>query len=103
MNIKKSQLDRRHQVKTRGSIGSEILILLIIVYRKIVSPWIPASCRYMPTCSQYGLDAIRMHGAIRGGWLTTKRILRCHPLGGDGYDPVPFKDEIKNAKGAHNG
>ena len=46
-------------------------------------------CRYTPTCSEYALNAIRNHGPFRGGWLTIKRVLKCHPFGGDGYDPVP--------------
>ena len=46
-------------------------------------------CRYTPTCSEYALNAIRKHGSFRGGWLTIKRVLKCHPFGGDGYDPVP--------------
>ncbi|MGN6499274.1 MAG: membrane protein insertion efficiency factor YidD, partial [Tsuneonella sp.] len=50
---------------------------------------LPPSCRYAPSCSQYAIDALQKHGAIKGGWLAVKRILRCHPWGGHGYDPVP--------------
>lgn len=64
-------------------------IWLILFYRKVISPWTPPSCRYTPTCSQYGLQAFRKYGLLRGFWLTAKRIARCHPLGGSGYDPVP--------------
>lgn len=62
---------------------------LIRVYQLFISPILPASCRYLPTCSAYGLEAIQTHGPIKGSWLTAKRLLRCHPWGGSGYDPVP--------------
>ena len=63
--------------------------LLIQFYRTCISPLTPPSCRYTPTCSQYALEALRRHGLLRGGWLAMRRILRCHPWGGSGYDPVP--------------
>ena len=62
---------------------------LILFYRKFISPLKPPSCRFTPTCSQYALEAFRKYGPIKGFWLSLKRILRCHPLGGSGYDPVP--------------
>jgi putative membrane protein insertion efficiency factor len=62
---------------------------LIRAYQLLLSPVLPASCRFAPSCSAYGLEAIRRHGAIKGGWLTVMRIGRCHPWGGSGYDPVP--------------
>ncbi len=65
------------------------LLLIVQVYRLAISPWLGANCRYEPTCSEYALDALRTHGAFRGGRLAVKRILRCHPWGGSGYDPVP--------------
>lgn len=65
------------------------LTLPIVFYRRCISPFTPPSCRYVPTCSEYALQAIRKHGPIRGMWLAVKRILRCHPWGGSGYDPVP--------------
>lgn len=65
------------------------LLLLIQFYRRCISPLTPPSCRFTPTCSQYGLEAIRRYGPFKGGWLTLKRLLRCHPWGGSGYDPVP--------------
>jgi putative membrane protein insertion efficiency factor len=66
-----------------------LLRALVRGYQLILSPLFPACCRYQPTCSAYALDALARHGALRGGWLALRRILRCHPLGGDGYDPVP--------------
>ncbi|MBO7219726.1 MAG: membrane protein insertion efficiency factor YidD [Alistipes sp.] len=62
---------------------------LIRFYQKCISPLTPPACRYTPTCSQYTLEAIRKYGVIKGCWLGAKRIARCHPWGGSGYDPVP--------------
>ena len=66
-------------------------VVLILFYRKAISPFLPNSCRYTPTCSQYGLDAFRKHGLLKGFFLTARRILSCNPWGGSGYDPVPEK------------
>ena len=66
-----------------------ILCLPILFYRTCISPFTPPSCRFTPTCSAYALEALRKHGAIKGLWLAAKRILRCNPWGGSGYDPVP--------------
>ena len=65
------------------------LIALVRIYQGAVSPLLPGACRYTPSCSEYGLLALRRHGAFRGGWLTLKRFLSCHPWGGHGHDPVP--------------
>lgn len=65
------------------------LVLLIRGYQAGISPLLPASCRYTPSCSAYATEAIERYGAARGGWLTARRLLRCHPWGGTGYDPVP--------------
>ncbi len=65
------------------------MILVIRGYKRWLSPLLPPACRYLPTCSDYAQEALRTHGAVRGGWLATKRICRCHPWGGHGYDPVP--------------
>jgi len=71
------------------TIVGSIFILLIKIYQYFISPLTGASCRYTPTCSQYGVEAIKKHGAFKGGWLTLKRIASCHPWGGHGHDPVP--------------
>ena len=68
---------------------SAILIGLIKVYQWTLSPFIGRSCRYTPTCSNYGIEAIEKHGPFKGSWLTLKRVLSCNPWGGSGYDPVP--------------
>jgi putative membrane protein insertion efficiency factor len=68
---------------------SRFFIILIRLYQILLSPILGASCRYTPTCSQYGLEAIRKYGPFKGGWLTLKRIGRCNPWGGHGHDPVP--------------
>ncbi len=64
-------------------------ILLIRFYQYVISPWLGPKCRYTPTCSQYSLEAFKKYGIFKGFWLTIKRISRCHPWGGHGYDPVP--------------
>lgn len=66
-----------------------IFIILIKLYQYLLSPLLGAQCRYTPTCSQYGMEAIKKYGAFKGGWLTLKRIARCNPWGGHGHDPVP--------------
>lgn len=71
----------------------KILISLIRFYQVVISPIKPPSCRFYPTCSHYGLEAVQRFGALKGGWLTLKRILKCHPLHPGGIDPVPEKKE----------
>jgi len=66
-----------------------LFMLLIRVYQLFISPILPSACRYNPTCSRYGMEAIKKYGAIKGGYLAVRRILRCHPWGGSGHDPVP--------------
>lgn len=66
-----------------------VFLLLIDVYRRYISPLKSPCCRYIPTCSEYAMIAIERYGAMRGGWLALKRILRCHPFHEGGYDPVP--------------
>ncbi|MDG6881554.1 Putative membrane protein insertion efficiency factor [Phocoenobacter uteri] len=77
--------------KRKVSLVAHLFILLIKFYRYFISPMLLPRCRFNPTCSQYGLEAIQVHGAIKGSWLTIKRILKCHPLHQGGDDPVPPK------------
>ena len=65
------------------------LIGLVRFYQLCISPFTPPSCRFTPTCSQYALEALRRHGPVKGLWLTLRRLSKCHPWGGSGYDPVP--------------
>ena len=65
------------------------LVGLVRFYQVCISPLKPPSCRFIPTCSQYALEALRKYGPFKGSWLALRRILRCHPWGGSGYDPVP--------------
>ena len=68
---------------------AQIVALPVRAYRLIFSPWVGHNCRYQPTCSQYALEALEKHGAIRGSWLAARRIARCHPFGSSGIDNVP--------------
>ncbi|MBN8782093.1 MAG: membrane protein insertion efficiency factor YidD [Terrimonas ferruginea] len=72
-----------------GQLLSLPFILLIRFYQKVISPWFGPKCRYTPTCSHYAVEALKKHGPLKGLWLAIKRIARCHPWGGSGYDPVP--------------
>jgi putative membrane protein insertion efficiency factor len=72
----------------------KVFISIIRFYQVAISPIKPASCRFYPTCSHYGLEAVQRFGAFKGGWLTLKRILKCHPFHPGGIDPVPDKKEI---------
>ncbi len=75
-----------------------LLSLPVRAYRLVLSPYVGHGCRYQPTCSAYALDALNRHGALKGGWLAVRRIGRCHPLGGSGYDPVPGADPEHDVK-----
>ncbi len=72
-----------------NKVLTAIFLLLIKLYQYLLSPLLGSSCRFTPTCSQYGMEAIQKHGPFKGGWLTLKRIGRCHPWGAHGHDPVP--------------
>ena len=76
--------------RTAGArLGAWILIFLVRGYQVVLSPLLPPACRYYPSCSQYAIEALEKHGALRGGWLAARRIARCHPFRPGGYDPVP--------------
>ncbi|MEZ4774533.1 MAG: membrane protein insertion efficiency factor YidD [Bacteroidia bacterium] len=68
---------------------SWLMIMIVRFYQGAISPFTPATCRYVPTCSHYAVEAIQKHGPLKGGWMAIRRISRCHPWGGSGYDPVP--------------
>jgi putative membrane protein insertion efficiency factor len=78
------------------------LLVLIYFYKLVISPLTPASCRHYPTCSEYSVQAIRMHGPLRGSWMAIKRIASCHPWGSSGIDPVP-RIIVKKIKTARKG
>ena len=65
------------------------LVMLVRLYQVSLGPFLGGHCRFSPTCSQYAIEALRAHGAVRGSWLIVRRVGRCHPFGGGGYDPVP--------------
>ncbi len=69
--------------------GAQVLAGFVRAYRLLVSPLLGPNCRYCPSCSEYAIEALHRHGALRGGWLALRRCARCHPWGGSGYDPVP--------------
>jgi len=75
--------------------------LLIQGYRRLLSPLLPATCRFYPTCSAYGAEAFRTHGFMRGSWLTLRRILRCHPWHPGGVDPVPCVESCPDEHHSH--
>jgi len=68
---------------------ARVLLMLVRGYQYVFSPYFGTQCRFTPTCSHYAVDALKTHGAIKGGYLTTRRLLRCHPWHDGGYDPVP--------------
>ena len=73
-----------------------ILRVLIRAYQLVLSPFCMGSCRYLPSCSEYAMEAVERHGALKGSWLALRRLLRCHPWGADGYDPVPPAAEARH-------
>jgi hypothetical protein len=76
----------------------KLLLWLIKGYRYFISPLVPPTCRFQPTCSQYAIEAITVHGTFKGSWLAVNRILRCHPFHPGGYDPVPSSDKVSDSK-----
>ena len=79
------------------NLPARALILLVRGYRYTISPLLGPRCRFLPTCSAYAEEAIARHGGLHGGWLAIRRIARCHPLGGAGYDPVPPDDGMPHS------
>lgn len=71
-------------------------VFLIRIYQKLISPLLGPSCRFQPTCSNYAIEAINLHGVIKGTWLSIKRVLKCHPLHEGGEDPVPLNSSCKH-------
>jgi putative membrane protein insertion efficiency factor len=82
-------LKSRGQVHDAPQFSVRVALAVIRGYQLLIRPLLTGSCRYLPTCSEYAAEAIVTHGALRGGWLALKRVLRCHPFGGAGLDPVP--------------
>jgi len=82
---------------------AHLVALPVRAYRLVLSPWVGHGCRFQPTCSAYALEALERHGALRGSWLAIRRIGRCHPLGGSGYDPVPPRRGKGSAGGGSAG
>jgi len=76
-------------VQQAKKVGIFLMLIPIYFYKYCISPLTPASCRFMPTCSEYALQAIKKFGPFKGGYLAVRRILRCNPWGGHGFDPVP--------------
>ena len=74
---------------TLATLLTALLVFPIRIYQKCISPFTPPSCRFTPTCSQYAVEALHRHGPFKGLYLALRRILKCHPWGGSGYDPVP--------------
>ena len=87
--VEKVLLIMRWVVNAISWLFVTVLLVPIWIYQKAISPYTPPSCRFTPTCSEYARQALIKHGPVKGLWLAVRRILRCHPWGGSGYDPVP--------------
>jgi putative membrane protein insertion efficiency factor len=83
-------------MKWLSDIFSFLIVVSVKFYQAAISPWLGKSCRYQPTCSRYMIEAVEKWGPLKGFWLGIKRIGRCHPWGGDGYDPVPRSTSNKD-------
>lgn len=87
--VEKKQSRQKLSNTTKKSLLAKLLLVIFAFYRYAISPLLPSRCRYYPTCSGYAIEAVEKYGAFTGGNLAIKRILRCHPWGDHGYDPVP--------------
>ena len=88
----KGARDARPQRRQKGGEMKYLLLVLIRLYQRAFSPYWPAACRYAPSCSSYAYESVQRFGVAKGGWLALRRLARCRPLGGSGYDPVPGSD-----------
>jgi putative membrane protein insertion efficiency factor len=75
------------------TLAARVLSVPVIGYRRFISPFLAPRCRFAPSCSEYALEALRRHGAVRGLWLSVRRLARCHPFNPGGYDPVPARPQ----------
>ena len=87
------------ETRDRLSAAARLLVAVITGYRRFVSPLLMPHCRFVPSCSAYAIDAIRLHGALRGSWLAARRLSRCHPFHAGGIDPVPAAGQTAPAPG----
>lgn len=104
--MRKAAEPRRNRMRPVAALVRVPALLLAIpvwIYRKVISPCKPPTCRFRPTCSAYALEALRVHGALRGSWLATKRICRCHPFTEPGFDPVPERALPSRARDGSHG
>lgn len=90
----------RALLRTAGMAAARFVVRLIQLYRHMVSPLRPATCRFVPTCSQYAVDALTEYGLIRGGWLAMARLAKCGPWHRGGWDPIPERPNFQDASGA---
>ena len=89
MILRREVVTKLNKTHTLKKIFVFPLVIIIKLYQFVISPLTPTSCRYSPTCSQYSLEALKKYGVIKGVSLTFKRLIKCHPWGGSGYDPIP--------------
>ena len=82
----------RRETRDRPSAAARVLVAALTGYRRFISPLFLPRCRFLPSCSEYAVEAVRAHGAVRGGWLAIRRLARCHPFHPGGLDPVPSRD-----------
>lgn len=98
----KAPAPTRAAVRSAGTTVVRIVVRLIQLYRHMVSPLRPATCRFVPTCSQYAVDALTEYGLIRGGWLAAARLAKCGPWHPGGWDPIPERDNFDDVNGARD-